>query len=129
LTWSATANVNLTEGKDLENNEPLRHTTPVFGMASLNYKQKKINGEFFVRFNGARTRENLPPSERNKTHIYSSDGSLAWYTLNLRGQYTLTDWLTMNAALENILDHHYRTYSSGISAPGRNFIISIKASF
>jgi len=129
LTWSATANVNLTEGKDLENNEPLRHTTPVFGMASLNYKQKKINGEFFVRFNGARTLENLPPSERNKTHIYSSDGSLAWYTLNLRGQYTLTDWLTMNAALENILDHHYRTYSSGISAPGRNFIISIKASF
>jgi hemoglobin/transferrin/lactoferrin receptor protein len=98
-------------------------------MASLNYKQKKINGEFFVRFNGARTLENLPPSERNKTHIYSSDGSLAWYTLNLRGQYTLTDWLTMNAALENILDHHYRTYSSGISAPGRNFIISIKASF
>ena len=27
----------------------------------------------------------------------------------------------------NILDNHYRTYSSGISAPGRNVVLSIRA--
>jgi hemoglobin/transferrin/lactoferrin receptor protein len=119
----------MTEGRDLEQDQPLRHTTPVFGMASLKYSKQKFRGEFFLRFNGARPLKDLPPSERNKTHLYSSEGSLAWYTLNLRGQYTIRNWLTLNAALENILDHHYRTYSSGISAPGRNFILSMKLNF
>ena len=128
-SWSSTASVNMIDGRDLEEDEPLRHTTPIFGLVSVNYKKKRINGELFVRFNGARSFENLPPSERSKTHIYSSDGSLAWYTINLRGQYQINRWLGANIALENILDHHYRTYSSGISAPGRNFVLAVRASF
>ena len=31
--------------------------------------------------------------------------------------------------LENILDTHYKTFSSGISAPGRNLVISLKNEF
>jgi hemoglobin/transferrin/lactoferrin receptor protein len=31
------------------------------------------------------------------------------------------------AGLENMLDKRYRPYSSGISAPGRNFVISLHA--
>jgi hemoglobin/transferrin/lactoferrin receptor protein len=127
--WSATGSINLTDGRDIESDEPLRHTTPVFGMASVQYSGKKFRGEFFARFNGKRSLDEMPISERNKPHIYSSDGSLAWFTLNVRGHYTINNWLGMNAAIENILDHHYRTYSSGISAPGRNFIVSLKASF
>jgi hemoglobin/transferrin/lactoferrin receptor protein len=128
-TWSASTNLNVTEGSDLVADEPLRHTTPVFGMASVQYTRKKLKGEFFIRFNGKRSLEDLPPSERNKSNIYTSEGALAWFTLNLRSQYQITDWFGINVALENILDRHYRTYSSGISAPGRNFIISLKANF
>jgi len=124
--WSSSASFNVTEGWDLDNGEPLRHTTPAFGLASVTYSRRNWKGECFIRFNGSRTIENLPPSERNKPHIYSSDGSLAWYTLNIRGQYQISDWLSANIALENILDQHYRTYSSGISAPGRNLIFSVK---
>jgi hemoglobin/transferrin/lactoferrin receptor protein len=32
-------------------------------------------------------------------------------------------------ALENILDQHYKTFASGLSAPGRNFIVTLKARF
>ena len=128
-SWSSRASINMIEGRDIEEDEPLRHTTPVFGLISVNYTKKKLLTELFIRFNGPRSFANLPPSERSKTHIYSSDGSLAWYTINLRGQYQVNSWLSANIALENILDHHYRTYSSGISAPGRNFIVAIKASF
>ena len=71
----------------------------------------------------------LLQKERNKPHLYSNVGSLAWYTLNLRASYQINKFLGINAALENMLDHHYRTYSSGISAPGRNFIISLRANF
>jgi hemoglobin/transferrin/lactoferrin receptor protein len=128
-SWSTSMNINYTNGRDLIENEPMRHTTPFFGKASLFYNQKKLSSEFFVRFNGRRKFENLPPSERNKPHLYTSDGSLAWYTLNLRLQYKINDYLGLNGAIENILDHHYRTYSSGISAPGRNFVISFRLNF
>ena len=127
--WLAIGSFNMTEGRDRAENEPLRHTTPAFGMASIQFAKNKFRGEFFIRFNGKRTMENLPLSERNKPHLYSSDGSLAWYTFNLRSQYNICSWLSANAAVENLLDHHYRTYSSGISAPGRNFMLSLKATF
>jgi hemoglobin/transferrin/lactoferrin receptor protein len=35
----------------------------------------------------------------------------------------------MDAGLENIFDKRYRGYSSGISAPGRNFIGTIRIKF
>lgn len=125
--WSTSFNINYTQGIDLINNEPLRHTTPLFGKASLFYNQKKIRGEFFLCFNGKREFKDLPPSERNKPHLYTTDGSLAWYTLNIRMQYKVNNIIGINGAIENILDHHYRPYASGISASGRNFVISIKA--
>jgi hemoglobin/transferrin/lactoferrin receptor protein len=31
--------------------------------------------------------------------------------------------------LENILDHHYKPFASGISAPGRNFMVTLRAAF
>lgn len=127
--WSSSFHLNYTQGRDMVEDEPLRHTTPLFGNFSVVYHRQKVKGEFFVRFNGKRSFEDLPPSERNKLHLYSSDGSLAWYTLNARVDYKLTDYLSLNAAVENMLDHHYRTYSSGISAPGRNFIVALRVAF
>jgi len=41
----------------------------------------------------------------------------------------LTDALQISASLENFTDQRYRTYSSGISAPGRNFIAAVKYGF
>lgn len=127
--FSSSINLNYTQGRDLVQDEPLRHTTPLFGNVSIRYARKKLDSEFFLRFNGNRKFENLPPSERNKPHLYAADGSPAWYTLNLRTSYQLSGFLLATAALENILDHHYRTYSSGISAPGRNFVFSLRAKF
>jgi len=37
-------------------------------------------------------------------------------------------WAILNAGFENILDYRYRPYSSGIVAPGRNFIVSLRIS-
>ena len=40
-----------------------------------------------------------------------------------------SDAFQLNAVLENISDQRYRTYSSGISAPGRNLIIAANYKF
>ncbi len=120
LTWM--------DGKDLDNDQPLRHTTPVFGRASLVYKQKKLRSEFFVEYNGDRNRSDIPGAEIDrKPYLYTSSGSPGWYTLNVRSTYQLNEFLKANLGVENILDQHYRPYTSGISAPGRNFIFSLRA--
>ena len=117
------ASLNYTDGKDLEENEPLRHVAPLFGQALLSYKVKKFEAETFMQYNGAI--RDLPPSEKVKTHLYTEEGALAWQTYNLRTSYHFNKHFSVNAAIENILDLHYRPYSSGISSPGRNFIISV----
>jgi hemoglobin/transferrin/lactoferrin receptor protein len=70
----------------------------------------------------------MAPSEQAKTHLYAPDGSSpAWFTLNIKASYQVNQQVQVNLGLENILDTHYRPYSSGISAPGRNIIFALKA--
>lgn len=118
-----------TAGRDLEDDVPLRHIPPVFGETRLTYEQPKWIAEFFARYNLDKPFDELPPEEQAKTHMYTADGTPGWYTLNLRGTYRVHHILEVQAALENILDHHYRPYASGISAPGRNLIIALRTQF
>jgi hemoglobin/transferrin/lactoferrin receptor protein len=53
----------------------------------------------------------------------------AWFTLNLRLGYNLTKNFRLNASCENITDNRYRVFASGINAPGRNFIVSLRYKF
>jgi len=117
----------VTRGKDSEH-RPLRHTTPNFGHFLFSYRYKEFRAELNYRFNGKRSFEDLPLSEQQKTHLYTSDGALAWQTLNFTGSYHFNKSLALTLGIENIFDQHYLPYSSGISAPGRNFIAAIKCS-
>ncbi len=96
--------------------------------------KKKIKLDLFCEYNGQFDFNELAPSEQNKAHLYAVDEngnpySPSWYTINLTGQYELGQKWTATASLENITDQRYRTYSSGIAAAGRNFILAIKFIF
>ena len=54
--------------------------------------------------------------------------SPSWYTLNLKLGYQLNKHLFLSAGCENLTNRLYRPYSSGIVAPGANFIFSVRAS-
>ena len=125
--WDIKSTLTYTTGRDLEEDAPLRHAAPLFGSTSINYQAEKFRAEFLLRYNGSIAYEDLAPSEQNKSHIYTEDGSLAWYTLNLLGSYQINEYLLVNGGIENILDTFYWPYSSGIAAPGRNFVISLRA--
>jgi hemoglobin/transferrin/lactoferrin receptor protein len=43
--------------------------------------------------------------------------------------YRLTGHWSLGAGIENITDRRYRPYSSGISGPGRNFVLSLRSAF
>lgn len=112
---------------------PLRHSPPPFGSAGISWQQGRVRARFFADISDGFSYQDLPPSEQGKT-IYALDANgdpyaPSWYTLNINGSYQLNKVLLISAGVENITDQRYRPYSSGISAPGRNFTLGLRASF
>ncbi|MBK9196377.1 MAG: TonB-dependent receptor [Flavobacteriales bacterium] len=113
---------------------PLRHSPPPFGQAGISWQRKKVRLNLYTQFSDGFDFAELPPSEQAKTPIYAVDANgdpyaPSWYTINLKGSYQITKGLLASAGVENITDQLYRPYSSGISAPGRNFILALRANF
>lgn len=127
--FSVEGSVTYTRGRDLSENIPLRHVPPVFGQFGATFQQKQLKITSVFRFNGAKPLSTLPPSEIAKTHLYTSDGTPSWFTLNFYTGYNFNSRLKLTVAVENVLDQHYRPFSSGISAAGRNLMVSIRSAF
>lgn len=122
--------------EELDNGEesPSRHAAPWFGVTRLSYQLDKLNMQLYTNYSGKREFEDLPEEEKGKTEIYAIDEngnpwSPGWHTINFKANYQFADHLSVSAGLENITDQRYRPYSSGIVAPGRNFILSLRANF
>lgn len=123
-----------TEEIDNGTTSPLRHATPWFGVTKLTYFGTKIKMELFTNFSGEVSYANLAEEERGKPYIYAIDSngkpySPSWYTLNFRSQYQINKTLAISGDIENITNQRYRPYSSGIVAPGLNFIVAVRARF
>jgi hemoglobin/transferrin/lactoferrin receptor protein len=113
---------------------PSRHAPPAYGISRLSYSRNKLDVQFYAVYSGARKFEDLPQEEQGKTEIYAVDEegnpwSPGWATLNFKAMYQFSKNFTIGAGLENITDQRYRPYSSGIVAPGRDFVLSLKAEF
>lgn len=111
-----------------------RHAAPWFGVTRLTYRKNKLELQWNVMYSGAITAENLNEGERQKAYLYAKNEngdpySPSWYTLNFKGMYSLTNHLTVSGGVENITDIRYRTYSSGLAAAGRNFVLSLFLKF
>lgn len=113
---------------------PLRHAAPLFGSTHLSWERKKLLLDFYAEYNAGMDFEDLPLSERQDATSYAKDKNgnpyvPAWTTFNFKAAYYINPTFTVNAGVENITDQLYRPYASGISAPGRNFIIGVRARF
>ena len=124
------ANINYTKGEDSEG-KPIRHVAPMFASSHILYTAKGFKADLYFVYNHSISYENLAETERSKPYLYASDNdgnsySPSWYTLNFMAAWQINTVLKINFGVENILDHRYRGYSSGIVAPGRNFIVSLR---
>ena len=116
------------------NSSPLRHAAPLFITSHLNYRLQKFKIGASLLYNGQISNSNLAEEEQSKTNIYAIDNngkpfSPSWYTINIKLQYLLTKNISTTIGVENITNQLYRSYSSGISGPGRNFILSLKLKY
>lgn len=113
---------------------PSRHAAPAFGITRLNYRANKLQLQFYANYMAETKYDDLPFGEKSKVELYAKDANgknyaPAWYTFNVKAMYNLSETFTLNAGIENLADQRYRPYSSGISAPGRNFVLSLRANF
>ena len=132
-SWRLRGKYTYTEG-ETEAGAAVRHVAPPFGAAHLIYEPGRLKLDGYMKFNQQIPYADLAPSERGKPHLYAANQqgrpySPGWYTLNLKGSLEISQQLTVQAGLTNILDKRYRPYSSGIAAPGRNLYLSLKGTF
>ena len=135
--FAFSTDMNFQKGEEeLDNGEKSssRHAAPFFGVSRLTFIHEKLELQLYTQFSAKKDYEDLPEEERGKPEIYAIDGngnpySPGWYTLNLKTDYKLNKTFNVTAGLENITDQRYRPYSSGLVAPGRNFIVGVRAKF
>ena len=134
---------------------PLAHIPPMYGRSSLLFKTDRFRIEGVVKFSGRKPIEDYAVTdvsidENNNITLDrggSSDnleytpfilddngninhiGSLAWTTYNIYSSFKFNDRFSIDLALENITDLHYIPFSSGLSAAGRNYIITLRGKF
>ncbi len=113
---------------------PSRHAAPAFGALRLNYVYSIVNLQVYALYNAEKSFDELPQEEIEKDYLYAKDSAgnpyvPMWHTLNFKASAKVSEHFTLFAGLENISDKRYRPYSSGISSPGRNFVISVRLNF
>lgn len=126
---SLRSNLTYTKGTITEGDVPLDHIPPLYGMTSVKLELTKFTGEFWARYNGWKHIEDYSPSGEDNQTYATPDGMPGWYTLNFRAGYQFNRFLNLQFGIENILDRHYRNFASGISAPGRNVMVTLRAGF
>ena len=78
-------------------------------------------------YNGWKKIKDYNPDGEDNGQYATADGMPSWFTINWRGSYSFTKNVTLQLAIENISDKNYRYFASGFSAPGRNFVVALRA--
>ena len=129
FSFSTVLNYTYGRIKESPKNYPLDHVAPIFGRTSFFARFGKFKGEVFALYNAAKDSANYNLRGEDN-HIYSADPvrgyTPGWITANLRTSYEINKYATLQFAVENMFDKYYRVFASGLSAPGRNFVITIR---
>jgi hemoglobin/transferrin/lactoferrin receptor protein len=108
---------------------PLDHIPPFMARLQLTYTNKNFNSSFFVNYNGWKKLKNYNLNGEDNEQYATPEGMPAWFTVNFRASYKIYKMVTIEAGVDNIFDTQYRTFASGINAPGRNIYGAVRFNF
>lgn len=120
--------ITFTQGK-LADGEPLDHIPPTFGNAEASYQKGHFLSSVSVLYHLPKKLADYSPGGEDNLIYATPEGTPGWWILNLKTEFDINNQFKIFAAVENLLDRHYRYFASGISAAGRNFLISAKYRF
>lgn len=109
--------------------KPLDHIPPVFGKTSISYEKNKLMTEVFALYNGWKRLDEFNADGEDNAQYATPGGVPGWITVNFRSSFIVQKNVTVQFTIENIFDRNYRYFASGFSAPGRNFIVAVRAGF
>ena len=129
--WGTDINIQYTYGRsELDGEErPFAHIPPLFGQFSFYYQIPIFTWRVTLPFNGMKSIEDYSPDSSDNPEYGTADGTPAWFTVNFFTECRISNNLSAYLSVENILDRYYRSFSSGVSAPGRHISVSLRAKF
>jgi hemoglobin/transferrin/lactoferrin receptor protein len=120
--------LNLTEGWNITEDEPMSHIPPIFGRTTISYIAKEdLLLDIYMDYNGWKRLEKMSTMGEDNTEEGTIHGFPSWSTINFRTSYRLTPEIRVQFAIENIFDRMYKPFASAVPGIGRNFIIALKA--
>jgi hemoglobin/transferrin/lactoferrin receptor protein len=108
---------------------PLDHIPPSYGRLGIKHGNEKWNAEVFSVFNRWKRIADYNLNGEDNEIYATKDGMPSWMTLNFASYYSPRKNISVGFQIENITDLNYRYFASGISAVGRNYILSCRLSF
>ena len=129
LHLNLNANYNYGRIKTDSTDLPLDHIPPLMLRGSLSYINKNFSSEIFVLYNSWKKIKDYYLNGEDNEQYATADGMPAWFTVNLNASYKFKKYVTLQLGIENVFDIQYRTFASGINAPGRNFIVALRSKF
>lgn len=125
------ASFNYTYGRIVENDgeKPLDHISPYFGKLGFSYAKKGMQFDLYMLYNGKKSIKDYFLNGEDNEQYAPEGGMPAWETYNFKTSFTILKGATLFAGVENILDTQYRTFASGINAPGRNIYGGLKYTY
>ena len=124
-----------TKGDNNETYGPLPSISPLFGSLSLDYVKNDLTIKAVYKFSDSKD-----PSEYSiggedgldeTPYIIGQDGlkdflgTPNWSDFSTYASLNISPNSTLRLGITNIFDLHYRTFASGISAPGRSFQVGL----
>ena len=125
---SLNGTLNYTMGHNLSDDVPLGHIPPLFGRTSLSYRNKRFFLDTYFVYQGWKHREDFSPFGEDNEAEAMEYGFPSWWTANIKLGFGVTKFMEFMIAVENLFDQFYKPYASGVSAPGRNLILTARFS-
>lgn len=125
--FSIKSSFSYTVGENTTLGVPLAHIPPFYGRTDLIVNSDPLTIAVYAKYQGWKWIEQYSPFGEDNEDQATVKGTPAWQTFNIRVAMKLSKSFTLQAALENMLDIHYRPFASGVSAPGRNLVFTFRA--
>jgi hemoglobin/transferrin/lactoferrin receptor protein len=123
---SLKGSLNYTKGHNISDDVPLGHIPPLFGRTSLTYRKSRFFLDTYFIYQGWKYTEDFSPFGEDNAEEAMELGFPSWWTANMKVGFHAGQYLDFMIAVENIFDRFHKPYASGVSGPGRNFILTAR---
>jgi len=106
---------------------PNSRSLPLSGSLALRWTSESEKYWIEGRVLAANRQDHIDPADQaSDNQRIPTNGTPGYVVASLYGGWHATDWLDVNAGIENVTNENYRNHGSGQNEPGTNAIVGVK---